>query len=188
MVRKNIMNALLVLLAAGALLTIYNAFLNSNNDSETNASTKLASYLNVDSAKQEAEGAEDIVAGTDSSATDTTASTDTTTTPDTSTPDESASTDTTATNEDTDTSTSTPTTTTTADATDKAETVYTVKEGDTYGCIAEKYYGSYEHYVDIMAANPVSQYGFSEYQLFVGAQLTLPAISGSHLKPASSLC
>lgn len=188
MVRKNIMNALLVLLAAGALLTIYNAFLNSNNDSEQNASTKLASYLNVDTAKQEVEGSEDIVAGTDQSATDTASDTDNTAATDTPAVEESTATDNTAVSEDTSSSTDTAAPSVTANATDKAETVYTVKEGDTYGCIAEKYYGSYEHYVDIMAANPVNQYGFSEYQLFVGAQLVLPAISGANLKPASSLC
>ena len=63
-----------------------------------------------------------------------------------------------------------------------------VKDGDTYGCIAEKYYGSFEHWVDIMNSNPVHTDGFSEYELHVGAQLVLPAITADRLKPASALC
>lgn len=65
-------------------------------------------------------------------------------------------------------------------------TLYTVKEGDTYGCIAESYYGSYEHWQDIMNANLKYGNGFSEYGLHVGAVLELPA--AETLKPASKLC
>ncbi len=76
-----------------------------------------------------------------------------------------------------------------ADSTaDRPATTYTVKDGDTYGCIAERYYGSFEHYVDIMAVNPTDQLGFSEYGLFVDAVLNLPAIPAASLKPASHLC
>lgn len=65
---------------------------------------------------------------------------------------------------------------------------YTVKEGDTYGCIAEKYYGSYEHWPDILNANANYGNGFAEYGLHVGAVLEMPAISSSNLKPKSNLC
>lgn len=71
---------------------------------------------------------------------------------------------------------------------DKAASLYTVKEGDTYGCIAEKYYGSYEHWSDIYNANARYGVGYSPDRLFVDAVLELPAISASDLKPASNLC
>lgn len=73
-----------------------------------------------------------------------------------------------------------------ASTTSKPATLYTVKEGDTYGCIAEAYYGSYEHWPDILNANSAYGNGFSEYGLHVGAVLELPAID--NLKPASKLC
>lgn len=66
----------------------------------------------------------------------------------------------------------------------KPASTYTVKEGDTYGCIAEKYYGSYEYWPKIVAAN--TGIGFEEYRLFVGAQVQLPPSDGS--KPATTLC
>lgn len=70
--------------------------------------------------------------------------------------------------------------------TSKSTALYAVKEGDTYGCIAESYYGSYEHWPDILNANSNYGNGFSEYGLHVGAILELPAIET--LKPASKLC
>lgn len=70
----------------------------------------------------------------------------------------------------------------------KRASEYVVKEGDTYGCIAEKYYGSYENYTDIMQANPTGETGYGEYELFVGATITLPAVNADNIKPASSLC
>lgn len=65
---------------------------------------------------------------------------------------------------------------------------YTVKEGDTYGCIAEKYYGSYEHWPDILNANIVYGSGYSEHELHVGAIIELPEILAENLKPSSKLC
>jgi len=189
MIQKNLTNILLVLLAAGALLTVYNAFLNSNNDAETNASTKLANYLQIDRAQQAVEGAEDIVAGTDNQPTGSTVVTD----------DASPATDEAPASTD-ESPAATPAPTPVAEETtppasvpanstgDRAQTIYTVKEGDTYGCIAEKYYGSFEHYTEIMAANPLYATGFGEYSLFVEAKLVLPAIASTNLKPASSLC
>ena len=174
MLRRNIVNALWVAVAVGALLLVFNAFLNSDNDSEKNATTKLAYYLAVDSTKQEVKETDQVAtepSGADSSQSEAPAETQTDSQTDQSQPAASEATATPA-----------------PAAGDKTGTVYTVKEGDTYGCIAEKYYGSYEHYVDIMAANPVRDYGFGEYGLFVDAQLVLPAISAGNLKPATSLC
>lgn len=184
MIQKNLTNILLALLAVGVVLTAYNAFLNGDTDSD--ATTKLGNYLSVDSTKLAAEGAEDIVVGTGNQVSDTTSTDsvvtdssqeDTTVSPDTTTPEPSDS-----------TSTATESPVLPATVSDKTETIYTVKEGDTYGCIAEKYYGSFEHFVDIMASNPVDQMGFGERTLFVDAQLVLPAIAGSDLKPTSALC
>lgn len=64
---------------------------------------------------------------------------------------------------------------------------YTVKEGDTYGCIAEKYYGSYDQWPKVysMNAGPV---GYDEYYLAVGAKLQMPAVSGAEVLPKTSLC
>lgn len=71
----------------------------------------------------------------------------------------------------------------------KAAGEYVVKAGDTYGCIAENYYGSYEQYPMLMAANGATKYkGFSERKLHVGAKLVLPAVTASQLKPATNLC
>lgn len=75
-----------------------------------------------------------------------------------------------------------------APTSDKAASLYTVKEGDTYGCIAEKYYGSFEHWTDIYNLNARYGRGFSEYYLHVDAVLELPAISAENLKPATKLC
>lgn len=61
---------------------------------------------------------------------------------------------------------------------------YTVQPGDTYGCIAEKYYGSYEYWPLLVQTN--TGVGFEEYRLFVGAVVQLPAVTVT--KPASSLC
>lgn len=71
---------------------------------------------------------------------------------------------------------------------DKPAGFYTVKAGDTYGCIAEKYYGSYEHWVDILNANIKYGEGFEETRLFVDAKLEMPAISKANLKPSTKLC
>lgn len=72
--------------------------------------------------------------------------------------------------------------------TDKPKSLYTVKEGDTYGCISEAYYGSYEHWPDILNVNAKYGRGFSVYTLYVDAVLELPAISATNLKPVSHLC
>ena len=66
----------------------------------------------------------------------------------------------------------------------KAAGSYTVKEGDTYGCIAENYYGSYSMWPAVQAANVGP--GYSEYGLNVGAQLVMPAADTSQLK--TDLC
>lgn len=71
---------------------------------------------------------------------------------------------------------------------DKEASLYTVKEGDTYGCIAEAYYGSYEHWVDILNANIIYGEGYSERELHVGAVIEMPAIPAAQQKPASNLC
>lgn len=193
MIQNNLAKILLVLLAAGALLTGYNAFVNSNNDTETNASTKLANYLSIDRARQAAVGAEDVVAGTDSQPSETPAAVETTPTEVQSTTVEPETAAPAAEEPAPESTTPTPTSTdasppATSVAGDRAETRYTVKEGDTYGCIAEKYYGSLEQYTDIMAANPVFSTGFGEYSLHVGAQLVLPAVLNANLKPASTIC
>jgi LysM repeat protein len=156
---------------------VFNAFLHKGNTPSKTPTGRLASYLNLDKAVQESKADENNVAGTDNGASSTKApstSSSSTTTPETTSPT---------------TTTTTPATTTPASPQiAKAETVYTVKEGDTYGCIAEKYYGSYEQYADVMAANPVHDQGFGEYSLYEGAQLVLPAVSKDNLKPASALC
>lgn len=176
MTRKNLMNILVTAAGVGLVLVGYNAFLNSNNDTtENNASTKLGSYLRLDSTKQEA-GDEDAKVATDA-APDAAASTP-------APADSTASTPAAATQ----TSESAPVVELKATPGDAAAATYTVKAGDTYGCIAEKYYGSFEHYTDIMAANPVYDYGFTEYGLFEGAVLQLPAIKAENKKPASSIC
>ena len=72
---------------------------------------------------------------------------------------------------------------------DKAAGEYVVKDGDTYGCIAEKYYGSYGQYQTVMDANFAdSAPGYGEYHLDVGAKVILPAVSGANMTPATSLC
>jgi nucleoid-associated protein YgaU len=72
-------------------------------------------------------------------------------------------------------------------ATAVAET-YTVVEGDTYGCIAERIYGSYEYWPQLAAANNYkSAVGFTEYHLFVGASLSIPKFSGTTFA-ATGIC
>jgi nucleoid-associated protein YgaU len=72
---------------------------------------------------------------------------------------------------------------------DKAASTYVVKDGDTYGCIAEKYYGSFEQYQNVMDANwAATTPGYGEYHLDVGAKLTLPAVAASNVLPATSIC
>lgn len=188
MLRKNLMSALFAAMATGALITGYNAFIHKSASPEKSATGRLSSYLSLDKTTQESKDAENNVVGTDNGTTTATAPSVAVT----ETPSSDAAQSSSATT--TDTTAPTPTTTTTtstapsAAQSGKAETVYTVKDGDTYGCIAEKYYGSYEHYTDVMAANPVNQTGFGEYSLYVGAQLVLPAVAKENLKPASSLC
>lgn len=66
---------------------------------------------------------------------------------------------------------------------------YVVKDGDTYGCIAEKYYGGFGQYSDVMNTNSASIVpGYAEYHLDVGAKIQLPAVSADNLSPATSLC
>ena len=64
---------------------------------------------------------------------------------------------------------------------------YTVKSGDTYGCIAENYYGSYDQWPKIYAANG-GYAGYEEYGLDVGAKLTLPTVSASEVTAKTNLC
>lgn len=64
---------------------------------------------------------------------------------------------------------------------------YEVKPGDTYGCIAEKYYGSYDQWQKVFDAN-AGYSGFAEYELHVGAKLTMPAISDAETTPKTNLC
>lgn len=185
MLRKNLMSALFAAVATGALITGYNAFIQKSTSTEKSATGRLSSYLNLDKATQETKDSENNVVGTDNGATTTPApSVAVTETPSSDTAQSSSAT---AKTDTAPAATPTPAASTTVQ-TGKAETVYTVKDGDTYGCIAEKYYGSYEHYSDVMAANPVNQTGFGEYSLYVGAQLVLPAVAKENLKPASSLC
>lgn len=72
-----------------------------------------------------------------------------------------------------------------ADAKDAG--TYTVKEGDTYGCIAENYYGSYDQWSRVYAAN-AGWPGFDEYRLDVGAVLQMPAVTQAEALPTTSLC
>ncbi len=66
------------------------------------------------------------------------------------------------------------------------ERSHVVEAGDTYGCIAEEYYGSFEYWPLIEAANASSGVGFQELELHIGNRLILPATTDQ--KPASSLC
>lgn len=77
---------------------------------------------------------------------------------------------------------------TSTQSSDKKSGLYTVKEGDTYGCIAEAYYGSYEHWTDILNSNIRYGKGYSEHELHVGAVLEMPEITSENLKPTSKLC
>lgn len=177
MIRKNLMNILLGLAAAGAVLVGYNAFIANSDDGHT-ASNHLAEYLDLDVATlgKTEDQATNVVVDDGS---------------ETATPEVAVNNGTPAEPEAMDSTKAEPTVTTGAPATvqagDKAQTTYTVKEGDTYGCIAEKYYGSYEHWTDVVSANPSSD-GFTEYELHVGAQIVLPAVTSANRKPASTLC
>jgi nucleoid-associated protein YgaU len=181
MLRKNMMNILLALAGIGTLLVGYNAFFNSNSDQDTNATSKLSSYLDLNKAKQDVAEAPITITPSDTAPA---------VTPEVK-PDDSAVPTAEAPAAETPAATPVP-----ADTAPKPDNTspsrnaakYTVKEGDTYGCIAEKYYGSFEHYTDVMSANPVAQEGFSEYGLFVGQVIDLPAVASGQLKPASSLC
>jgi nucleoid-associated protein YgaU len=181
MIRKNFMNVLLGLAAVGTILVGYNAFLNSNSDQDTNATSKISSYLGLNKAKQDTpEVAVTELPKDAAPATTPEVKPEDSTPPTEDKPADSAPAQTPA----------------PADVTTKVDTTsqhrdaakYTVKEGDTYGCIAEKYYGSFEHYTDIMNVNPVASVGFNEYELFVGQVIDLPAVAHGALKPASSLC
>ncbi len=79
------------------------------------------------------------------------------------------------------------TSTATQSAGAKAAGSYTVKAGDTYGCIAEKYYGSYDQWSRVYAENG-GYPGFEEYRLDVGAKLVMPAVAASEALPKTSLC
>ena len=88
------------------------------------------------------------------------------------------------------TSTTTPAATevqTTTSTGAKATGTYVVKEGDTYGCIAEKYYGSYEQWPKVYAANSAYP-GYEEYHLNVGAVVLLPAVSAAEVLSQTSVC
>lgn len=69
----------------------------------------------------------------------------------------------------------------------KSAGTYTVKAGDTYGCIAEKYYGSYDQWQKVYDANGMYP-GFDEYNLNVGATLQMPAVSATEALPKTDLC
>ncbi len=69
----------------------------------------------------------------------------------------------------------------------KAAGSYTVKAGDTYGCIAEHYYGSYDQWPKVYNAN-AGWPGFNEYDLAVGASLQMPAVSAAEALPKTDLC
>ncbi len=64
---------------------------------------------------------------------------------------------------------------------------YEVKAGDTYGCIAEKYYGSYDQWQKVYDVN-AGWPGFDEYRLEVGAKLQMPAVSNAEILPKTNLC
>lgn len=72
-------------------------------------------------------------------------------------------------------------------ATAKKAGSYTVKDGDTYGCIAEEYYGSYDQWTRVYDAN-AGWPGFNEYDLAVGAKLQMPAVDASQVLPKTNLC
>ncbi len=75
----------------------------------------------------------------------------------------------------------------TDNASAKKAGTYTVKAGDTYGCIAEKYYGSYEQWPRVYAAN-AGWPGYEEYTLNVGAKLQMPAVEVRDVLPKTTLC
>lgn len=64
---------------------------------------------------------------------------------------------------------------------------YVVKAGDTYGCIAEAYYGSYDQWTQVYDLN-AGWDGFSEYHLAVGATLQMPAVASDQLRLKTDLC
>ncbi|MBP9668115.1 hypothetical protein KBD87_04945 [Candidatus Saccharibacteria bacterium] len=64
---------------------------------------------------------------------------------------------------------------------------YTVKSGDTYGCIAENYYGSYEMWPKVYELNG-GYPGFEEYHLDVGAKLQMPAATAGNTMPKTNVC
>ncbi len=191
MLRKNFMNGLMAVTALAGLLVLYNAVVAKKG--ATSPSAKIASFLDLTQAKQEAKDSENNVVGTDNASSSSTTATPTPTpvaaettpeaTPEvTPTPTPEATTSTPSTS-----STSTSSSTSSTASRNTAATTYVVKDGDTYGCIAEKYYGSFENWMDVMNANPRTE-GFQEYRLFVGAVLTLPALSADQVRPVSTLC
>lgn len=177
MLHKNLMNVLLSVTALGALLTGYNAFVANSDDGHT-ATDHVADYLNLSIAKAEkSDGATTkVVVGGDNQTKPEVNVDNGVAAPAVGEPTEAAK-------------ESSPSVAQkdVAKAGDKAATTYEVKEGDTYGCIAEKYYGSFEHWVDVINANP-TQTGFTEYGLHVGVKVVLPAITAANTKPASQLC
>lgn len=74
-----------------------------------------------------------------------------------------------------------------ASAGSKSAGTYVVKDGDTYGCIAEKYYGSYDQWPKLYAANAMYP-GYEEYHLNVGATMQMPAVDAEHALPKTNLC
>lgn len=74
-----------------------------------------------------------------------------------------------------------------ANAAAKAAGTYVIKDGDTYGCIAEKYYGSYDQWQRVYNAN-AGYPGFNEYDLAVGATLQMPAVSAAEVLPKTTVC
>ena len=72
-------------------------------------------------------------------------------------------------------------------ASPKPAGTYVVKEGDTYGCIAERYYGSYDQWTNVYDLN-AGWDGFGEYHLAVGATLQMPAVTSDYLRQKTDLC
>jgi LysM repeat protein len=190
MLRSYFMNGLLAISAIGVVLVGYNAFIAEREDGHS-ASDHIAEFLNLDVAQIEQPENGDSQVTVDEGAADETVKVDGGGSTD---GDSMGGSETESMDSDEGSATENNADSSTGDSgagatkpQDKAETIYTVKEGDTYGCISEKYYGSFEHWPDIINANP-NTVGFGEYELHVGARIVLPAIPAGSLRPASTLC
>jgi LysM repeat protein len=186
MLRQKLMNSLLAVAGISALLVGYNSFIAKHDALKgTTVADKLTSYLKLESAKQDADMqvAEVTVPTAETPAAEGEVPVDESVADSPAAP-EPAPTPEVMKKEEAPVAVVAPSVVV---AGAKAASTYVVKEGDTYGCIAEKYYGSFENWVDVDAVNPNTE-GFLERRLFVGATLTLPALTAEQVKPASSLC